>query len=212
MKVGRVSSASVSRELPVIDDRARMGMVLADPGPEVSARMRGAPGAPGGLLVAEILPGGPAFFAGLHRGDLLAEVAGRPVRTGEDWLSAPEAAVPAKPVDLVLFRHGRRLEARAVPVEDATGVRELDGPLWVFSLKRSAPEDRFSLLWGLLWRSRSMHEVLDLGTREEHTSSCEVGALLDIFRYRSRDGRSEMRFLWVIPIYSRSRFTLESRQ
>jgi hypothetical protein len=199
----KVSSVRREADLPVIDDRARTGMVLAEPGPSVSARLSGITGAPGGLLVAEVLPGGPAYSSDVHGGDLLVEVGGRPVRDRGEWSEAAGTLSPGSPVEMVVFRRGRRMAGRVTPAEDATRVSEFNGPLWIYSVKSSAPESRFSLLWGGLWHDRSRHEVLNLGSRERHVSSRELGFLLDIFRYSSSDAGSQARILWFIPLYSR---------
>ena len=204
----KVSSLRREVDLPVIDDRARTGMVLAEPGPSVSARLSGIAGAPGGLVVAEVLPGGPAFSSDVHGGDLLVEVAGRPVRDGKEWGEAAAALSPGSPVEMVVFRRGRRVAGLMTPAEDATRVSEFNGPLWIYSVKSSAPESRFSLLWGGLWHDRSRHEVLNLGSTERHVSSRDLGFLLDIFRYSSSDSGSQARILWFIPVYSRGHSTL----
>jgi PDZ domain-containing protein len=200
----KVSSVRREADLPVIDDRPRTGMVLAEPGPSISARLSGITGAPGGLLVAEVLPGGPAYSSDVHGGDLLVEVGGRPVRDRVEWSDAAGNLSPGSPVEMVVFRRGRRLAGRVTPAKDATQVSEFNGPLWIYSVKSSAPESRFSLLWGALWRDHTRHEVLSLGSGERHVSSRELGVLLDIFRYSSSEGGSQARILWFIPLYSHS--------
>ncbi len=70
-----------------------------------------------GLMVMSIEPDGPAEAAGLHVGDVLLGVAGKPLAGGRDLLGAlePESIGAVLAIDLV--RGGQRLEAAVTVAE-----------------------------------------------------------------------------------------------
>lgn len=68
---------------------------------------------PGGALVADVTPGGPADEAGLRAGDVITAVDGRPVKRLRAATRAIAAAAPGTAVRLTLRRDGGEV---AVPV------------------------------------------------------------------------------------------------
>lgn len=64
--------------------RLNTGMMLEDIDPEV-ARELGLPDNYQGVVVAQVVPGGPAFSAGLVRGDVILEVDRKPVRSVDQF-------------------------------------------------------------------------------------------------------------------------------
>lgn len=70
-----------------------------------------------GVLVTEVVGGGPADRAGVERGDLLLSLGGEPLRGVDDllrWLSAERVGEPA---ELLLLRRGDVRRLRIVPAE-----------------------------------------------------------------------------------------------
>jgi S1-C subfamily serine protease len=79
------------------------------------------PGAEGrGVLVAQVLPGSPAQQAGIARGDIILEVAGRPVDSPEQLRAAVAERKPGEALKLKV-RHGDRVRSLAVTLADQDG-------------------------------------------------------------------------------------------
>lgn len=70
--------------------RVNTGMQLEQIDPDV-ARELGLPDAYEGVVVAQVTPGGPAFAAGLVRGDVILEVDRKPVKTVEQFYNLVRA-------------------------------------------------------------------------------------------------------------------------
>jgi serine protease Do len=96
----------------------RLGVAVAPP--EVARRLRAAVGLPpaDGLLVQGVRAGSPADAAGLARGDLIVEAAGRPVAAIDDLYAALDAAPPGGPLTLAVLRGAERHELTAALAED----------------------------------------------------------------------------------------------
>lgn len=74
-------------------------------------------GAEQGYLVDEVRPGSPAERAGIQRGDVIVEVDGRPVRTGDELVDVVTSTPVGKELTLTFFRNKKRQTA-VVRVED----------------------------------------------------------------------------------------------
>jgi serine protease Do len=97
----------------------RLGVAVAPPA--VARRLRAAVGLPpaDGLLVQGVRPGSPADAAGVARGDLIVEAAGRPVASIDDLYAALDGAA-GEPLALVVLRGADRHELTATLHEEAT--------------------------------------------------------------------------------------------
>jgi S1-C subfamily serine protease len=97
----------------------RLGVAVAPPA--VARRLRAAVGlSPAdGLLVQGVRSGSAADAAGLTRGDLIVEAAGRPVASIDDLYAALDAAEPATPLTLAVLRGADRVELTATIRDDA---------------------------------------------------------------------------------------------
>jgi serine protease Do len=99
--------------------RPRLGVAIAPP--EVSRGLREAVGLPGhdGLLVRGVDEDGPAAGAGIRRGDLLVEAAGRPLRTSDDLFAVLDTADAGAIIPVVLLRGAEELTLDvALPADD----------------------------------------------------------------------------------------------
>ena len=72
---------------PVPGRPASAGVSVEDVTPDV-ARKRGLPAGLQGVVVIEVLPGGPAAEAGVRPGDVIQEVNRRPVRSAREFARA----------------------------------------------------------------------------------------------------------------------------
>ena len=81
--------------------------------PALAARI----GSPTGLQVAGVSPGSPAAEAGLHRGDIVVELAGQPVVTATAVQQLMVVDAIDKPIEITVWRNGALVDAITVPRE-----------------------------------------------------------------------------------------------
>src|ERR1700760_4566794 len=95
--------------------RASLGLPMM-PGP-VPAHWRERLGRKTGLLVAQVVPGGPADRAGLRQGDLLLTVAGNPVAVSQDLQRLMFSEAIGRPLAITVMRNGALVDVIAEPSE-----------------------------------------------------------------------------------------------
>jgi S1-C subfamily serine protease len=95
--------------------RAYLGLAMT-PGP-VPAAWRERLGRKTGLLVAEVVAGGPAARAGLRKGDLLLTVAGKPVAVAQDLQRLMFSDAIGRPLSITVMRNGALVDVIAEPSE-----------------------------------------------------------------------------------------------
>jgi S1-C subfamily serine protease len=95
--------------------RAYLGLAMM-PGP-VPATWRERLGRRTGLLVAQVVPGGPADRAGLRQGDLLLTVAGNPVAVSQDLQRLMFSEAIGRPLAITVMRNGALVDVIAQPSE-----------------------------------------------------------------------------------------------
>jgi S1-C subfamily serine protease len=95
--------------------RAYLGLAMV-PGP-VPAQWRERLGRNTGLLVAQVVPGGPADRAGLRQGDLLLTVGGNPVAASQDLQRLMFSEAIGRPLAITVMRNGALVDVIAEPSE-----------------------------------------------------------------------------------------------
>jgi S1-C subfamily serine protease len=95
--------------------RAYLGLAMV-PGP-VPAQWRERIGRQKGLLVAQVVPNGPAARAGLRQGDLLLTVAGMPVAVSQDLQRMMFDEAIGRPLAITVMRNGALVDVIAEPSE-----------------------------------------------------------------------------------------------
>jgi len=95
--------------------RAYLGLAMT-PGP-VPATWRERLGRKTGLLVAQVVAGGPADRAGLRQGDLLLTVAGHPVAVSQDLQRLMFSDAIGRPLAITVMRNGALVDVIAQPSE-----------------------------------------------------------------------------------------------
>jgi S1-C subfamily serine protease len=95
--------------------RAYLGLAMT-PGP-VPAAWRERLGRKTGLLVAQVVAGGPADRAGLRAGDLLLTVAGKPVAVSQDLQRQMFSDAIGQPLAITVMRNGALVDVIAEPTE-----------------------------------------------------------------------------------------------
>ena len=95
--------------------RAYLGLAMM-PGP-VPAAWRERLGRKTGLLVAQVVTGGPADRAGLRAGDLLLTVAGKPVAASQDLQRQMFSEAIGQPLAITVMRNGALVDVIVEPTE-----------------------------------------------------------------------------------------------
>jgi S1-C subfamily serine protease len=95
--------------------RAYLGLAMM-PGP-VPAAWRERLGRKTGLLLAQVIAGGPADRAGLRAGDLLLTVAGQPVAVSQDLQRLMFSEAIGQPLPITVMRNGALVDVIAEPTE-----------------------------------------------------------------------------------------------
>ena len=95
--------------------RAYLGLAMT-PGP-VPAAWRKRLGRKTGLLVAQVVAGGPADRAGLRAGDLLLTVAGKPMAASQDLQRLMFSDAIGQPLAITVMRNGALVDVIAEPTE-----------------------------------------------------------------------------------------------
>jgi S1-C subfamily serine protease len=95
--------------------RAYLGLAMV-PGP-VPAAWRERLGRTTGLLIAQVVAGGPAARAGLRPGDLLLTVAGKPVAVSQDLQRQMFSDAIGRPLAITVMRNGALVDVIAEPSE-----------------------------------------------------------------------------------------------
>jgi len=95
--------------------RAYLGLAMM-PGP-VPAAWRDRLGRKTGLLVAQVVAGGPADRAGLRAGDLLLTVAGKPMAASQDLQRLMFSDAIGQPLAITVMRNGALVDVIAEPTE-----------------------------------------------------------------------------------------------
>lgn len=68
---------------------------------------------PRGILIAGLLRNGPAHLAGMQPGDIITQVAGRPVVSSRSAMNQIAKKRPGETIRLTVFRNGRQLQLEA---------------------------------------------------------------------------------------------------
>jgi Do/DeqQ family serine protease len=108
--------------------RAWLGVGVQDVTPELAAAMHLSAAA--GALVNNVATDGPAYRANVRPGDVIASVAGRPVRDGHDLVRETIAQPVGQAVQLEIVRGGQRygaavtLSERPEPAVEATPAQQ----------------------------------------------------------------------------------------
>jgi len=94
---------------------------------------------PAGLLIVKTIKDGPAEKGGLHKGDLILEYNGLPIKNGEDLPLFVGATTPGSVVLLKIIRDSKPLVLSVELGERNSGINEI-------SIKQPGPEKQIKLL------------------------------------------------------------------
>jgi hypothetical protein len=192
-------SKAFQRSLPVIDDRRRTGLKLAEMPDDVRAVV--APrSAEKGLLVVDLLPGGPAFQADIKVRDLVVALDGHPVPTIADWSAVLGSIADGTRIPVRTIRKGAPRDTTIFVVDDAETSAGFN-LLGLVKYRREPSSARFGLIWGLLFHGESCSAV-KRGDGNEPVNWQERGwgLVLDLVKARRTPTHKELRLLWIFPI------------
>ena len=195
----RIESGQVFRkELEIVDDRRRSGVKLVQLPPSI--RSIASPGGAEGLLVVDVLPGGPGFHADLRVGDLVTSVNGNPVATLEDFEVVSDALVPGEESRWSVRRRDKTVEVELETVEDA--MRE--GGFNFLNLVEYANEPnhkKLGLVFGILLQGERCYGVKAAGNESRNLTTTSWAMPLNVLSYRGRSGGpKELRIAWILPL------------
>jgi serine protease Do len=97
-----------------------------------------------GVQVGRVIPGGPSARAGLHRGDVITAINGRPISSGEALRSTVSLARPGQEIEVRYWRNGSadttRIELAEMPA-DAVATRSVGNALLQLGLALRATSE-----------------------------------------------------------------------
>ncbi|HET6572392.1 MAG TPA: M28 family peptidase [Fimbriiglobus sp.] len=94
------------------DDRPR---VSRPQGPRLGIMPGNYEATTGGVLLDDVVPGGAAEKAGLKAKDVIVEIAGKPVRNINDYMTAMAGQKPGVAIDVVVVRQDKKLTVKVTP-------------------------------------------------------------------------------------------------
>jgi membrane-associated protease RseP (regulator of RpoE activity) len=190
----RVDGAVVHSWKPdLFDDFERFGIEVADLPVEAgwTPFVKGAPGP----FVTGVLLGGPAYLAGLRRGDVVLAVDGEPPGDAADLARRLRGTEPGARVTLHVrgAANGDEHEFSLEAGDDLQGETRYGAPL--IRYRHEAARTEFRLVWGMLF-----HRYAGWWATREREPAHEVhwGALLDLFEVHATPEKTEVTLLWLI--------------
>lgn len=95
------------------DDRPR---VSRPQGPKLGIMPGNYEAETGGVLVEDVVPGGASEKAGLKAKDVIVEIAGKPVRNINDYMTAMAGQKPGVAIDVIVVRADKKLTVKVTPL------------------------------------------------------------------------------------------------
>ncbi len=192
----RNREAVVDQELlagldPFLDPRLT-GLEVVALSPEMKKEIYGAEVS--GVVVSAVVPGGPAYRAGIRAGDRLVAVEGSPVHTPSDLRSLLKDLEPGDEIRARVEKKDTRFEA-SLRLKDLTDRDYIDVPLLL--RYSSGPGDTGLTLGVVLFDYDAQFRTT---TRRKGTSNLHLSLVLGLIRWRERNDGRELRLLWVLPI------------
>lgn len=194
-----VRSKSIQRDLPVLDDMDRSGLKLVEIPPDLRNLAGERQLSPTGLLVTQVLPGGPAFFSRLHTRDFIVSLEDQSINTIAEYRAAVGSIEVGSRVGVVARRDEERIETTLKLASDARGRSEFD-VLGLIEYQGRPHYSRFELLWGLLCNFSNCHSIHEDEGKSEHRTETKWGLVLDLLRYHGTPDKKTLRFAWILPI------------
>lgn len=74
-------------------------------------------GEDGGVLVGAVTAGGPAEKGGIKEGDLIVEVAGKPIKNMTGYMAVMGAQKPDVPLDITVLRKDKKVTLKVTPIK-----------------------------------------------------------------------------------------------
>src|SRR4029453_2136919 len=167
------SGEGIQERLETLDDRNRTGLKVAPLSADAAKIVMGS-GTPPGLLVIDVLPGGPAYFGGIHVRDWIVKVRDTTVQDITDYVRAFDPIEPGDDVVFTYLRSGVEGTATVRVEANANGENGFSIPL-LKKYKRQPGRGEFEILLGFLWNPESCYSVRERGGQQENYRSRNWG-------------------------------------
>jgi serine protease Do len=173
IKNGKVTRGSIGISFtPSDSDRARANLKVA--------------GAPEGVYVEQVAPGGPSEKAGLESGDVIVSINGKPVHEGNQLVDTVTATPVGTPLNVTVQRDGKRYDKKVVVGDLAQIFPERYGS------GRDAgkiPEEGTSVSFGMQVKNltEQMNESMGLKQKGVQVVSVEPGSFADDINLQAGD-------------------------
>jgi hypothetical protein len=95
------------------DDRPR---VSRPQGPRLGIMPGNYEAETGGVLVEDVVPGGASEKAGVKAKDVIVEIAGKPVKNINDYMTAMAGQKPGVAIDVVVIRKDKKMTVKVTPL------------------------------------------------------------------------------------------------
>jgi len=188
-------------KLNVLNDLDRSGLRLVELTDETRPAVLGPNAAHGGVVVIDVLPGGPAFHAGVLVRDVITHAAGQPIATLADYERAAGPLERGGRAAFSVWRSGARTDAEVKLETNATGEGGVHIP-FVFTYKHKPQNREVEVLMGLLYNYERCYSVRERKDQPENYGSMGWGALVNLIAYTSNSrGKGKLSLLWLIPIW-----------
>jgi len=195
-----VDGEGFRQRLPVLDDMNRTGLRLAELTPEAHAGIVAPQVEDRGLLIINVMPGGPGFFADLRVKDLVTRVGETPVATLDGYA---KALAGLREGDEVVFtvRRGIQVVEAEVEIDDDAEDQDRFNALGLVEYDGRPEGTEFSLIWSILCDYKSCFEVKKSDSSTRNVLRRHWSTALHLISWRStRGGKKELRLLWFFPI------------
>lgn len=193
------------QDLLVLNDWDRTGLKLVELTDEVRPIVLEPGVTQGGLLVRDVLPGGPAFHAGVKVRDVITHVVTSGGQLPLDTVAAFERAmgtlVSGDTATFTVWRAGAATPAAVELESNAASDGGMSIPV-VFEYKHKPQRRQVAVLLGLLYNYERCYAVRERRGEPENFSSMGWGALVNLIAYSSNSrGKGRLQLLWLIPIW-----------
>ena len=199
----RIESGKLLQDkLELVNDMDRTGLRLVELTDEVRPIVLGSRSTRRGLMVIDVLPGGPAFFAGVRVRDVITGAGDQPLAGVSDYKRVVGSLEKGQEVSFRLLRSdGSEPEAEVSIAAAATREGGFDVPVLV-SYKSRPAHRHFDLLLGFLFNHETCYAVRERDGQGENFRSRNWGMIVDLVKYTNNSrGKGKLVFLWLIPIW-----------
>ena len=192
-----ISVGGFQRELPTHDHRSRSGMTIAAIEPDLRPIVFGPYQHDSGLVVVDLLPGGPAFSEQVRIGDVITRVNGHRTSDLGHFEAALVNAEPGETIPMTIRRGDKLIEFDVCLEEDAMAKTSFKAI--IISYVGSATNTSFSVLGHLLFRYFEDHSIETKADTFRHLTVEGWSLVLSLISFERTSEESRLDLAWIIP-------------